>query len=204
MRRAVSSRARSAAEVDGRQAMRRSAARKHDAEMALDSLAVVADRTRSAASRSSAAARLRRQLIRSARRQKMPDEPRDVPGCDQRAVGDRHVACCAMPSTAFLPSRTTRRSVGSLPVIHPGPMGSVPAMMPRRLGSPQAACAHPSAALAPIIQRPSRETASCVRQAAAYRRSDQHRRRHVELGVSVERVEHQHPARLWPTKCTLP
>jgi len=72
------------------------------------------------------------------------------------------VTCCAVPSTSVSPTRTTPSlRPGSLPVIHPSPMGSVPAMMPSGSGRRQVASRSPQrGAVAPIIQRPNREMAS--------------------------------------------
>jgi len=92
----------------------------------------------------------------------MPDEPRDAPGGDQRAVGDRHgnLLRHALDKRFFHPHHAVAPSGQS--ASHPSqPDGQRTGDDAERLGSPPAALRSPQrGVVAPIIQRPKRETAS--------------------------------------------
>src|SRR5207302_154170 len=113
--------------------------------MALDRLLVIADRLAAAGEQEKhsgeapAPAHSKRPAAR-----KCPTSPATRGETISALWATGTLTCCAMPSTSVSSTRT-RPSLrpGNLPVIHPSPMGSVPAMMPSGSGRRQAASRPP-------------------------------------------------------------
>src|SRR5216683_775508 len=141
--------------------------------MALDRLLVIADRLAAAGEQKQcsrkavAPAHSKRPAAR-----KCPTSPATRREAISALWATGTVTCCAMPSTSVSSTRTTPSlRPGSLPVIHPSPIGSVPAMMPSGSGRRQVASRSPQrGAVAPIIQRPNREMARRPAPRRSFRR----------------------------------